>query len=187
MDSLENLHALDRRSRHIVFADENRTFLRSGDIRQRFFDASTSSRKINKCPRSRGKEEKHKKWSWNRARCGEPKRNNLKEKRNIYASNIYFTKGMRSYKNTFPFRRLVRFEWNSIRRKTNDDGQRKSSARRVERDTYERRIDACLVIQVAGNDFTSSNLRLYTYFYLMWRFYCYVKRASERRNGMSGI
>ena len=35
-------------------------------------------------------------------------------------------------------------------------------------------FDACLVIQVAGNDFTSSNLRLYTssfyFFNLMWRF-----------------
>lgn len=40
--------------------------------------------------------------------------------------------------------------------------EKTSAAGAVMRDTYERRIDACLVIQVAGNDFTSSNLRLFT-------------------------
>lgn len=40
--------------------------------------------------------------------------------------------------------------------------EKASAAGAAMRDTYERRIDACLVIQVAGNDFTSSNLRLFT-------------------------
>lgn len=38
--------------------------------------------------------------------------------------------------------------------------------KKAKRDTYERRIDACLVIQVAENDFTSSNLHVYTVSYV---------------------
>ena len=59
-------------------------------------------------------------------------------------------------------------------------------AKKELRDTYERRIDACLVIQVAGNDFTSSNLRLYTseLFHTLESyvadFYCHIA------SGMSG-
>jgi hypothetical protein len=64
-------------------------------------------------------------------------------------------------KNPFP---LLRVSSLNEKLKEDNEGSEKSEAKRGERDgeTHMKgELDACLVIQVAGNDFTSSNLRPY--------------------------
>lgn len=115
--------------------------------------------KINKFPR---KERKHKKWSWRRVaqRSVAPKARRTKNMHRIFI----LRKVCEVIKTTFPFRRLVRFEWKLKEEKAH----RKGGERHIWKESR----------RVFGNSGSWKWFYIkqssFIYFYLMWRFYCYV-------------